>query len=99
MVKPSFFEIDGFTVLNELRLCSNSEIDGFTKLRAEWKLAILKIDAFTKLKIEKVRKLVQIEKFMLKTKTNGSFSSPSMEGAPKNHPKMYELKNTKKTMS
>ena len=87
MVKPSIFEIDGFTVLNELRLCSNSEIDGFTKLRAEWKFAILKIDAFTKLKTEKVRKLVKIEKFILKTKAHDSFSSTSMERAPQNHPK------------
>ena len=87
LVKPSIFEIDGFTVLNELRLCSNSEIDGFTKLRAEWKFAILKIDAFTKLKTKKVRKLVKIEKLILKTKANDSFSLTSMERAPQNQPK------------
>ena len=66
MVKPYIFEIDGFTVLNELRLGSNSEIDGFTKLRTEWKFAISKKDAFTKLKTKKVRKLVKMQKHYLK---------------------------------
>ena len=35
------FKIDGFTVLYELKLSSNSRIDGFTKLRTEWKSCIL----------------------------------------------------------
>ena len=51
--------------------------------------AILKVDVFTKLKTEKVRKLIKIEKFILKTKTCDDFSSASMERAPKNYPQKY----------
>ena len=89
MVKPFYFKIDGFTVLNELILGSNLEIYGFTKLRAEWKFAMLKIDAFNKLKTEKVRKLVKVEKSIIKTIACDSFSSASMERASQNYPKMY----------
>ena len=62
VAKPSILNIDCFTMLNELRLGSNSEINGFTILRTEWKFSILKIVAFTKLKTEKVKKkLVKIK--------------------------------------
>ena len=66
MVKPHIFKIDDFTVLNELRLGSNSEINGFTLLRTGLKSSILKIDAFTKLKMEKVKKNCQDRKNHLK---------------------------------
>ena len=46
----------------------------------------MKIDAFTKLKTEKDRKLVKIEKFILKTRACDSFSSATMERAPQNCP-------------
>ena len=45
------------------------------------------MDAFTKLKTEKVRKLVKIEKNILKTKACDSFPSASMERAPQNYKK------------
>ena len=66
---------------------SNLEIDNFATLRREWKYSILKIVNFTELKTEKVKKMVKVEKLILKMKTIGNLLLAPMERAPKSYPR------------